>query len=133
MNPKFIPYSKKSLNAKDLLIESTKLHQFMESRRSVRDFSTEPIALEVIENLIMTASTAPSGANKQPWVFCVVTNPLLKTQIRQAAEKEEFESYNGRMTPEWLEDLAPLGTDWRKPFLEDAPALIIVLKKNHTI
>ena len=79
----------------------------------------------------MAASTAPSGAHKPPWTFWVVTNPELKKQIRAAAEKEEFDSYNGRMTPEWLEDLAPLGTNWEKPFLEIAPALIIVFKRAY--
>ncbi|MDX5438669.1 MAG: nitroreductase family protein, partial [Pontibacter sp.] len=88
---------------------------------------------EVIEQLVLTASTAPSGAHKQPWTFCIVSNPELKKQIREAAEKEEYESYHGRMTPEWLEDLAPLGTDWRKPFLETAPYLIVVFKKIYDV
>ncbi|MEQ8927865.1 MAG: nitroreductase family protein [Fulvivirga sp.] len=88
---------------------------------------------EVIENIILSASTAPSGAHKQPWSFCVVSNPDLKKQIREAAEKEEYESYNGRMTEDWLKDLEPLGTDWHKPFLEIAPYLIIVFKKAYDI
>ncbi len=133
MEPKFIPYAKTLIRGEDLLKESKKHHLFMEGRRTVRDFSIEPVALEVIENIIMTASTAPSGANKQPWTFCIVTNPELKTQIRIAAEKEEYESYNGRMSEEWLTDLSYLGTDWKKPFLEDAPALIIVFKQSYGI
>jgi nitroreductase len=133
MEPNFIPYSKKLLRGEELLAESIKHHQFMEQRRTVREFSTEPIAIEVIENIIMAASTAPSGANKQPWTFCVVTNPQLKSQIRVEAEKEEYESYNGRMPQEWLDDLSYLGTDWHKPFLEDAPALIIVFKKSYDL
>ena len=133
MAPNFIPYSKVLLRGKDLVTESIRHHQFMEGRRTVREFSTEPIEIEVIENIIMAASTAPSGANKQPWIFCVVTNPELKSQIRVEAEKQEYESYNGRMPKEWLDDLSYLGTDWKKQFLEDAPALIIVFKKSYDL
>jgi len=133
MKPKFIPYTKRLLRGEELLAESRRHHQFMEGRRSVREFSTETIPLEVIESLVMTASTAPSGANKQPWTFCIITNQQLKSQIRVEAEKEEYESYNGRMPKEWLDDLSYLGTDWRKPFLEDAPALIIVFKKSYDL
>ncbi|NJN42846.1 MAG: nitroreductase family protein, partial [Flammeovirgaceae bacterium] len=92
-------------------------------------FSDQPIPKEVINNLILTASTAPSGAHKQPWTFCVVSNPEIKSQIRKAAEEEEYESYNKRMPPEWLDDLRPLQTDWHKPFLEIAPYLIVVFKR----
>jgi len=130
---KFIPYQKQLLRGEELLEVSRTHHQFMEGRRTVREFSTESIPLEVIENIIMSASTAPSGANKQPWVFCVVTNKDLKSQIRVAAEKEEYDSYHGRMPEEWLEDLSYLGTDWNKPFLEDAPALIIVFRKPYEL
>jgi iodotyrosine deiodinase len=133
MEAKFIPYSKKTLKKDELLDESKRHYEFMNSRRTVREFSTEPIAIEVIENIIMAASSSPSGANKQPWTFCVVTNPELKSQIRVEAEKEEYESYNGRMPQEWLDDLSYLGTDWHKPFLEDAPALIIVYKKSYDL
>jgi iodotyrosine deiodinase len=77
----------------------------------------------------MTASSAPSGAHKQPWTFCAISNPELKKSIREAAEKEEYESYHGRMSERWLRDLAPIGTDWHKPFLETAPWLIVVFKK----
>ena len=133
MNSKFIPYSKTLLHGDALLQESRRLYSFMKSRRTVREFSSEPIAFEVIENIIMSASTAPSGANKQPWTFCVVTNPELKSQIRAEAEKEEYESYHGRMPQEWLNDLSYLGTDWQKPFLEIAPALIIVFKQSYEL
>ncbi len=131
MEPKYIPYTKILLRGEEQIVASENHLTFMENRRTVREFSTEPVSLKVIENIIMTASTAPSGANKQPWVFCVVTNPELKSKIRIEAEKEEYESYNGRMPQEWLDDLSYLGTDWRKPFLEDAPALIIVFKKSY--
>jgi iodotyrosine deiodinase len=101
------------------------------ARRTCRDFSSTPIPIDVIENLIKTASTAPSGANKQPWTFCVVSNPEIKKQIRIAAEAEEKESYENRMSDEWLDDLAHLGTNWQKPFLEIAPYLIIVFKRSY--
>ncbi len=98
-------------------------------RRSVRDFSTEPIPLDVVRNCIAAAATAPSGANKQPWTFCLVTDPELKRRIRVAAEEEERANYAGRMSDRWLRDLAPLGTDANKPHIEDAPALIIVFRR----
>ena len=87
--------------------------------------------IEGTENIILAASTAPSSAHKQPWTFCVVSDQSLKSRIRAAAEKEEQESYNGRMPEEWLKDLAPIGTDWQKPFLETAPYLIIVFKRSY--
>ncbi len=98
----------------------------MRTRRTVRDFSSEPVPFELIANAIAAAATAPSGANQQPWSFAVVSDPAIKRQIRQAAEAEERESYQHRMSGEWLEALAPLGTDWHKPHLEDAPYLIVV-------
>ncbi|MDP3557221.1 MAG: nitroreductase family protein [Bacteroidota bacterium] len=133
MKANHIPYSKKLLKGTELLNESKSHYEFMNGRRTVREFSTEPVSIEVIDNLIMAASTAPSGANKQPWVFCVVTNPEMKSKIRVEAEKEEYESYNGRMPQDWLDDLSYLGTDWHKPFLEDAPALIIVFRKPYEL
>ena len=117
----FVPYHPEQLSQEEVLQRSQDFYEFMNKRRTVRDFSDKPVAKNVIEQLLLTASTAPSGAHKQPWTFCIVSEPSLKKQIREAAEKEEYDSYNGRMTPEWLEDLAPLGTDWQKPFLETAP------------
>ncbi len=105
----------------------------MDSRRSVRDFSDKEIPEIIIENILLTASTAPSGAHKQPWTFCVVKDPEIRKQIRIAAEKEERESYDHRMTEEWLKDLEPIGTDWNKPFLEIAPYLIVVFKRSYEI
>lgn len=131
--PKFIPYTKKLLKGQTLLEESQRHFRFMNERRTVREFSREPVPQEVVENIIMAASTAPSGANKQPWTFCVVTDPLLRARIREAAEKEEYESYNGRMPKDWLDDLSYLGTDWHKPFLEEAPVLIIVFKHSYQL
>jgi nitroreductase len=129
----FIPYSKPIINETELLTKSKFHVEFMNARRSVRDFSSKEIPLEVIENIIMAASTAPSGANKQPWTFCVVLNNEIKKQIRAAAEQEEYESYNGRMPQDWLDDLSHLGTNWEKPFLETAPVLIIVFKKSYNL
>lgn len=129
----FIPFSGLSLNAEQSLENSRSFYQLMNIRRSVRHFSERPVSKEIIENLIMTASSAPSGAHKQPWTFCAVSDPALKSEIRAAAEKEEFDSYHGRMSDEWLKDLAPLGTDWRKEFLEVAPWLIIVFRKSYEI
>jgi iodotyrosine deiodinase len=100
----------------------------MSGRRSVRSFSAEPVPFELIENAIRCASSAPSGANQQPWRFIVVQDPIIKRRIREAAEAEERESYEHRMPAEWLEALAPLGTDWHKPFLEVAPYLIVVFR-----
>jgi nitroreductase len=126
----FITYSKKKVEADDMIARSEKFFEWMNERRTVRDFSDRSIPKQVIENILLTASTAPSGAHKQPWTFCVVENADLKKQIREAAEKEEWESYNGRLPVEWLEDLKPLQTDWKKEFLETAPYLIIVFKKS---
>ena len=99
----------------------------------MRHFSDKPVSRDVIDNIICTASTAPSGANRQPWTFCVVSNPGIKKIIREAAEKEEYESYHSRMNDDWLNDLAPLQTDWKKPFLEKAPYLIIVFRRSYDI
>ncbi len=133
MAAKFIPYSKKVFNEDELIKMSASHLDFMNTRRTVREFSDKKIPNEVLENIIMAASTAPSGAHKQPWTFCVVTNPKLKTKIKVAAEQEEFESYHGRMPQDWLDDLKAFGTNWQKPFLEIAPALIILFRKSYNI
>ncbi|MCB9618033.1 MAG: nitroreductase family protein [Sandaracinus sp.] len=99
-------------------------------RRSVRHFATDPIPLDVVERCIEAAAQAPSGANKQPWTFALVTDPEIKRRIRQAAEAEEREFYGGRAPQSWLDDLAHLGTDADKPFLEEAPALIVVFMQR---
>jgi iodotyrosine deiodinase len=126
----FIPYRPTFVPTDANLLERSRAYYlFMTTRRTVRNFSERPVPREVIEALVMAASTAPSGAHKQPWTFCVVGNPDLKHQIREAAEAEEYRSYTRRMSAEWLEDLAPLGTDWRKPFLETAPWLIILFRR----
>ena len=104
---------------------------FMDTRRSIREFSNETFPLQVLIDAIKTGSTAPSGAHKQPWTFCIVSNPETKKQIRDAAEKEEYDNYTRRMSDEWLEDLKPFGTDHIKPFLEIAPYLVIVMKHSY--
>ena len=103
------------------------------TRRTVREFSSKPIPLEVVENCIKSAGTAPSGANKQPWTFAIVQDKEVKAKIRIAAEKEEKEFYSHRATKEWLEDLNQFGTNWEKPFLEEAPYLIIVFRKIYDL
>ena len=107
--------------------------QLMQQRRSVRDFSNRPVPRRLIERALRTAGTAPSGAHRQPWHFVAVDEPDLKREIRVAAEEEERESYEERMSEEWLEALAPLGTDWRKPFLETAPWLIVCFAENYGV
>ncbi|MBZ0204551.1 MAG: nitroreductase family protein [Ignavibacteria bacterium] len=129
----FIKLEFKPYSEEQILTNSSAFLELMNRRRTVRDFSAKSVSREVIENIIMTASTAPSGAHKQPWTFCVVSDPVLKKEIRKAAEKEEYENYHGRMDKQWIEDLAYLGTDWHKPFLETAPYLIIVFKKLYDI
>jgi iodotyrosine deiodinase len=109
---------------------SLDFYQHLDSRRSVREFADTPIPQHIIENLLLTASTAPSGAHKQPWTFCAINNAAIKSAIREAAEKEEYESYTHRMSEQWLKDLAPIGTDWRKPFLETAPWIIVVFAQS---
>ena len=103
----------------------------METRRSVREFSREELPEGVIEECLRAAGSAPSGANLQPWSFVVVRDPALKRRIREAAEAEERENYEWRMGEEWLKDLEPLGTDDHKPFLEDAPALIVIFRQAY--
>lgn len=129
----FISYSKKRFEPDEMILRSKTFYEWMNNRRTCRDFSDKPVPKEVIENILRTASTAPSGAHKQPWTFCVVYDAELKQQIRIAAEAEEKESYNNRMSDEWLNDLAPIGTDWQKPFLEIAPYLIIVFSRSYEI
>ncbi len=111
----------------------TRAQQFralMQQRRSVRMFSSRPVPRELIEQAILTAGTAPSGAHREPWHFVAVNDPGIQSEIRKAAEKEERESYERRMSKEWLDALYPLGTDWNKPFLETAPWLVICFAKN---
>ena len=124
----FIPLEFRRLDEGEMRARAAAFAAEADRRRSVRSFSPEPVPLEVLEDCIRAAGTAPSGAHKQPWTFALVTDPELKSRIREAAEEEERANYSGRMNDEWLADLQPFGTDASKPFLEIAPALIIVFR-----
>ena len=131
---KFIPLSQYIEYKPDEMIKrSQKFYQEIKRRRTVREFSDRAIPDEVIKNCLRAAGTAPNGANKQPWHFVVVTNPEIKKRIRGEAEKEEHEFYTNRATDEWLADLAMLETDENKPFLEIAPALIVIFSKSYDL
>ena len=114
-----------------MLQRSKHFLEMIKSRRTVRDFSEKNIPVGVIENAVRTAASAPSGANKEPWHFVIVKDPALKKKIRVAAEKEEKEFYEHRAPDSWLEDLNQFKTDWHKPFLEVAPALIVVFRQSY--
>jgi nitroreductase len=126
-----IPYSAPKFSTEEMIQRSHGFYEWANTRRSVRDFSSENIPRQVMETIIKTASTAPSGANKQPWTFCLISNTLLKSKLRSLAEEEEMKSYGGRMNEEWLQDLEPLGTNWEKPFIDIAPWIIVVMKKSY--
>ena len=126
----FIPYRPARRPEPEMLARARAFHEEMNARRSVRAFAPDPVPRELIELAIRTASTAPSGAHRQPWKFVAVADPGVKREIRRAAEAEERESYlGGRMPADWLEALAPLGTSWEKPYLEIAPWLVVVFEE----
>lgn len=125
----FIPLVYQEVTEEAQLQKSRSFYEQMNNRRSVRHFDTKEVPKEVIQNIILTAGTAPSGAHKQPWTFCAVSNIELKLAIREAAEKEEYLNYTKRMSEQWLKDLEPFDTDWQKPMLTDAPWLIVVFRK----
>lgn len=127
MSFNFKPYARPLLNGEPIE-RAREFTSRMSSRRSVRHFSHEEVPQELVEELIRTAGTAPSGANKQPWRFVAVNDPSIKREIRLAAEEEERQFYEKRANPKWLDDLRHLGTDDHKPFLEDAPWLIVVFR-----
>lgn len=128
----FIPYSSyKSYPIEEMQKRSEEFFTDIQRRRTVRDFSSEPVPKEIIENCLRAAGTAPSGANRQPWHFSVVSNLETKKKIREAAEEEEKKFYSGRAPDEWLEALEPLGTDENKPFLEVAPYLIVIFSEAY--
>lgn len=126
---KFIRLNFERLSQDEQMQRSQDFFRSMKTRRTVRDYSTDAVPFELIRNAIATAGTAPSGANQQPWTFVVISNPEMKRKIREAAEIEEKKSYENRMSEEWLEALAPLGTDWHKPHLEEAPYLIVIFRQ----
>jgi len=132
--PRLVPAPKIDNRSDDeILRRAQQFYEIMQGRRTIRDFSDRPVPREVIKNCIRAAGTAPSGANLQPWRFVAVSDPVVKHQIRIAAEKEEKEFYAHRAPKAWLEALAPLGTDSNKPFLEIAPWLIAVFAQPFRI
>jgi len=133
-SPVFYPLTThRQLSSEEMKRRATSFRDEMQRRRTVRQFSTHPVPREVIDDCLRTAGSAPSGANMQPWHFVVVCDPELKRKIRVAAEEEEHAFYNGRAPKEWLEALAPLGTDEHKPYLEAAPYLIVVFAQTHSL
>ncbi|MCB0794061.1 MAG: nitroreductase family protein [Flavobacteriales bacterium] len=129
----FRPLGHQRLEPEEMLRRAVEFHQVMDRRRSVRHFSSDPVPPEVMHELVRVAGTAPSGAHKQPWTFCLVSDPVLKRKIREAAEEEEYTNYHGRMSEEWLKDLQAFGTDHHKPFLETAPYLVVVFKRVYEV
>jgi nitroreductase len=125
----FIPHSFQRREEPEMLERARDFRADVDARRSVRDFSTDPIPRAVIDECLRAAGCAPSGAHQQPWRFVVVTDPSLKIEIREAAEHEERVNYGERMTEEWLHAIEPLGVDATKPFIERAPALIVVFRQ----
>lgn len=131
MSDKFIPYNATTRTDDEIWERADSFLKLMRTRRTIREFSSQAIPMDVIDNCILTAGSAPSGANQQPWHFVVVTDPEIKHEIRIAAEKEEREFYAGRAGDVWLDTLAPLGTDAEKPFLETAPVLIAIFEQKY--
>jgi len=130
----FLPFRMESLPEAEMIQRGQDLYCSLCQRRSVRHFASKPVPRACIELAIRTAATAPSGANGQPWRFVAVSEPAIKRRIREAAEAEERLSYEGgRMPPEWLEALAPLGTDWHKPFLETVPWIVVVFEEAYRL
>ena len=133
LGPVFVPYRPKRLPVGESLARAERFYRTLDGRRSVRRFSSEPVPRRLVERLIATASTAPSGAHKQPWTFVAVSDPALKAAIRRAAEAEERINYERRFTEEWKRDLAPLGTDFVKEHLTAAPWVIVVFQQNYAL
>jgi|TARA_B110000971_G_scaffold109342_1_gene112004 nitroreductase len=121
------------LRPNEMIERAKNFYQLVNSRRSVRDFESRCVPIEVIQHCLRAAGTAPSGANRQPWHFAVISNPLIKKQIREGAELEEQEFYGSRAPQDWLDALAPLGTDAEKPFLEHAPYLIVIFAEKYSM
>jgi nitroreductase len=115
------------------VVDAGSFYAELDRRRTTRHFSNEPVPRELVELAVRTAATAPSGAHRQPWRFVAVDDPVLKARMREAAEVEERENYNGRMPKEWLDALAPLGTDEHKAHITDAPWVIVVFKQLYEV
>lgn len=131
-DPPFVPYRPERFPESEVLSRARSFYQLMDERRSVRMFSPDPVPRKAIDLAIATASTAPSGAHRQPWTFVVVGAPEIKRRIREAAEEEERINYEGgRLPDDWLEALRPLGTDWHKDYLEVAPWIVVVFEQRY--
>lgn len=129
-----IPYRMPARDLEEMRASASACLGRFDARRSVRDFSSRPVPRDLIASAIQAASTAPSGAHRQPWKFVAVSNADIKHQIRIAAEKEEYESYEGgRMPEEWKQALEPIGTNWQKPFLETVPWIVVVFEEIHGV
>jgi nitroreductase len=130
----FVRYARPRFSAGETRTRGERFFELMNERRSVRDFSSEPVPRELIETAIRTAGTAPSGAHLQPWRFVAVSDREIKRAIREAAEKEEYESYEGgRMPDVWKRELEKLGTTWRKPYLELVPWIVVAFEQTHRV
>jgi len=129
-DPPFVPLAFERVTPGQSLARARAYYAQMDRRRTTRHFSTDPVPRELIELALRTAGTAPSGAHQQPWTFVAVSDDILKSRMRAAAEEEERAFYSGRATPEWLDVLAPLGTDEHKPHLTDAPWVIVLFRQS---
>lgn len=130
----FVPHTEyKTYPVAEMQQRAAEFYTNMRRRRTVREYSDQEVPREVIEQCLLTAGTAPNGANLQPWHFVVISDPAIKKQIREAAEEEERDFYERRAPKEWLEALEPLGTDWQKSFLETAPILIAVFAESYSV
>ncbi|HEX9895332.1 MAG TPA: nitroreductase family protein [Gemmatimonadales bacterium] len=132
--PRFVPLTTwQEYSPDEMTLRAARFYQEIARRRTVRQFSERPVPRQLIEQCLLAAGTAPSGANLQPWHFVVIQDPAVKREIRQAAEREERDFYHGRAPADWLEALAPLGTDEHKPYLETAPWLIAVFAERYGV
>ncbi|XP_050678057.1 iodotyrosine deiodinase isoform X1 [Leptidea sinapis] len=131
-NTPYIPYKPIRRSTEEIINRSREYYELMATRRTVRSFSTEPIPQDVLDNIIKTAGTSPSGAHTEPWTFVAVQDPHMKLAIRHIVEEEEEENYARRMSRQWVTDLKPFATNSTKPYLCDAPALILVFRQTHS-
>ena len=132
MNYKTIKLISDKYSLKEITLRSKKFYDQIKKRRSIREFSTKKINDKIIETAVLSAASAPNGANLQPWHFAIIKDKKIKKKIRKAAEKEEIEFYNNRAPKEWLEALKPLGTDYNKKFIEDAPVIIAIFEEKYS-
>jgi nitroreductase len=130
----FVPYDRAPLSEEEMRERASSFFELMAQRRSLRTFDTAPVPRDLIETAVLTAGTAPSGAHQQPWTFVVVGDPETKRRIRLAAEEEERTNYlDGRMPEDWQEEISRLGTSWQKPYLEDAPWIVVLFEQRYGV